>query len=150
MAGKGPGFDGREFRKQIRFVMQMGAPVVTDHQATFEFPNQLVYNTADAGDFDDTGVPFNPSIPVTRVVPPTKKVPCAVEYFDAEGVVTDFGVLAPSRAVVTLLDDDYAQVKGCNAVILGGERYNYQKTEFPSALFDVGLYALHFLAENDV
>jgi hypothetical protein len=95
-------------------------------------------------------VPFNPVIPVTRVTPPTKKVPCAVEYFDAEGVMTDFGMVAPSRAVITLLDQDYQQVVGCSAVLLKGERYVYSKTEFPSALFDVGLYAMHFTAENDV
>lgn len=150
MAGKQPGFNGGDFRRQMRFVMGMGAPTVTDQQATFEFPNQLVYNDGDAGDFDGTGVPFDPSIPVTRVVPPRVKVPCAVEYFDADGVVTEFGLISPSRAVVTLLDEDYVKVKGCSAVFLAGERYVYQKTEFPSALFDVGLYTLHFTAENDV
>lgn len=150
MAGRGPGFNGADFRKQIRFVMGMGAPVVPSHQATFIFANQLVYNAGDEGDYDATGVPFDPSIPVTRVTPPTKVVPCAVEYFDAEGVITDFGMVSPSRAVITLLDDDYAQVVGCVAVMLMGERFAYDKTEFPSALFDVGLYSMIFQAENDV
>ncbi len=133
----------------MRFVMNMGAPVVTDDQATFVFPSQLIYNTADTGDHDGAGVPFNPSIPVTRTPPKMVKVPCAVEYFDAEGVMTDFGMIAASRAQVTLLDEDYAKVEGCVAVILAGERFVYQKTEFPTGLFDVGLYTMHFTAEND-
>lgn len=133
----------------MRFVMGMGAPVVDADQATFTFPNQLVYNASDTGDHDATGVPFNPSIPVTRVTPDPVKVPCAVEYYDADGVVTEFGLVTPSKAIVTLLDEDYAKVKEANAVILAGERFRYQKTEFPSALFDVGLYTMHFVADND-
>lgn len=150
MAGKGPGFDGRAFRKNIQFVMRMGAPTNADDQATFLFPSQLVYDSpTDGEDTDATGVPFDPSIPVRRVLPPAVKVPCAVEYRDAEGIVTDFGTITPSRAVITLLDEDYRKVEGCNAVLLAGERFVYQRTEFPSALFDVGLYVLHFTAEND-
>ena len=150
MAGKQSGFDAKAFRAGITLVMRMGAPIDVNDQATFTFPKQMVYRQQDQGDFDGEGVPFDPSIPVTTVVVPSVKVPCAVEYFDAEGVVTDFGLVTPSRATITLLDEDYRKVKECNAVLLGGDRFIYRHTEFPSALFDVGLFIMHFTAENDL
>lgn len=150
MAGKNPGFNAKAFRDGLHFVMAMGAPTETGDQATFYFPAQLVYRTGEGADHDAEGVPFDPSIPVTRVVPAGVKVPCAVEYQDANGIATDFGIITPSRAAITLLDEDYVKVKGCAYVALGGERYVYRHTEFPSGLFDVGVYTLHFAAEDQL
>lgn len=152
MAGRNAGNPsfGKDFRKNIRFAMNMGAPPAVEEQATFFFPSQLVYDSVDdAADTDASGTPFDPSIPVRRVIPDPIRVPCAVEYFDAQGVLTDFGMVTPSRATVTLLDEDYAKIKGCDSVALMGERFVYRNTEFPSGLFDVGLYTMHFVAEND-
>src|SRR5438309_2807566 len=119
MAGRNSGFDARAFRQNIRFVMQMGTPPLEGEQAAFYFPSQLVYNTP--VDADD--VPFDPSATVTRIVPPAVKVPCAVEYKDVNGELTDFGVITPSKASITLLDEDYAKVKGCSYVVLRGEKF---------------------------
>jgi len=98
---------------------------------------------------DQEGVPFDPDTTVTRTQPPPVRVLCAVEYFDANGIPTNFGEITPSRAVITLLDEEYKRVKDCIAVILKGERFVYKHTEFPSGLFDVGLYTLHFTAEDE-
>lgn len=150
MAGKSSkGFNGPSFRRNIRMVMNMGAPTASEDQATFVFPNQLVYDAA-TDDTDANGIPFDPSIPVRRHTPPSVKVPCAIEYYNVEGAVTDFGMVSASRAALTLLDEDYRKVKGCSAVLLGGERFNYQRTEAPTGLFDVGLYVMWFTAENDI
>jgi hypothetical protein len=150
MAGKNPGFDAKAFRAGIHFVMQMGAPTESEDQATFYFPTQLVYRTGESLDVDAEGVPFDPAIPVTRHIPAGIKVPCAVEYQDANGVATDFGLVTPSRAVITLLDEDFSRVEGCSYVLLGGERFVYRHTEFPTGLFDVGVYTLHFAAEDQL
>lgn len=150
MAGKNSGFNAKAFRDGLHFVMNMGAPTEVNDQATFYFPTQLVYQAGESTDVDAEGVPFDPDIPVTRVTPAGIKVPCAVEYSDANGQATDFGLITPTKAAITFLDEDYEKVEGCSYVLLGGEKFVYRHTEFPSALFDVGLYTMHFAAENDL
>lgn len=146
MAGFNPDFDSSEFRTGIRFAFEMGAPVEIGDQATFFFPNQLVYNRP----VDDEFTPFDPQATVTTVPPRPVKVLCGIEYQGAEGQAIVFGTVTASRLVITLLDEEYALVQGCSYVVVGGERYNYRRTEKPNGLFDVGLYLLHFQAENDV
>lgn len=150
MAGKNSGFDAKGFREGIRFVMKMGEPTEPVDAAVFIKASQLVYNLPDGGVayVDQEGVPFDPQTTVTRVQPAPVKVLCAVEYFDANGVPTDFGVVTPSRAAITLLDEEHKLVKDSVAAILGGERYIYRHTEYPAGLFDVGVFTMHFTAED--
>lgn len=151
MAGKNAGFNADDFRKGIRFVMAMGAPPATEEQALFIKESQLVYNLPGGAEayVDQEGVPFDPTTTVTRTQPPPVKVLCAVEYFDANGIPTNFGEITPSRAEIVLLDEEYKRVKSCIAVILKGERFVYKSTEFPAGLFDVGVYTMHFTAEDE-
>lgn len=144
MAGKNPGFNAKAFRKNIRFVYQMAAPPLTEEQASFYFPTQLVYNVGT--DAEDT--PFDPSSTVVRTQPDPIKVPCSIEFKETSGQVIDFGVLTPALCIVTLLDEDYERIKGCSYMVLRGEKYNYESTDAPSGLFDVGLYSLQFRAES--
>lgn len=146
MAGKNSGFDPKGFRDAIKFVYNMAAPPRDADQAAFYKPSELVYTAS----VDDENVPFDPATTVQRVVPPPVRVPCGVEYLDAEGQPVTFGTVTASRIVLTLLDEDYDQVKGSAYVVIGGEKYLYQRTEPPSGLFDVGLYAMHWRAENDL
>lgn len=123
----------------------MAATPVSDDQVTFHFPSTLVYNT----NVDADGRPFDVNATVTQTTPPAIKVPCAVEYFDAESQPTNFGLMAPSKLKIALLDEDYLKVKGVSYVTLGGDRYNYRRTEPPTGLFDVGIYTMHFTSENE-
>ena len=145
MAGSDPGFNAAEFRNAIHFAMQLGAAPDAGEQVFFHFPTQLVYNVP----ADGAQVPFNPTATVTSTAPPPVQVDCAVDYFDAENQPTEFGLLAPTRLTITLLDEDYAQVKGCAYVVVHGDRYDYRRTEPPSGLFDVGLYTMHFTAQSE-
>jgi hypothetical protein len=145
MAGTNGGFDSGAFRSSIRFVFNMAASPATDEQVAFYFPSQLVYNKS----VDTEDVPFDPAATVTSVPSAPVKVPCAVEYVDTEGNIGTFGIVTPSRIAITLLDEDYAKIKGATYVVIAGDRYNYRRTEPPSGLFDVGLYVLHFTAENE-
>jgi hypothetical protein len=146
MATSDPGFDAAGFRRQIKQAMNMGAPPDVDAQVTFHFPNVLVYNS----NVDGANVPFDPTSTVTTATPrPPIRVDCAVEYFDSENQPTNFGLLAPSRIVVTVLDVDYEKVKDCAYVVAHGDRYNYRRTEPPVGLFDVGVYTLHFATNSE-
>lgn len=146
MAGSNAGFDAAAFRTGIHFAMNLGAPPVDGEQATFYFESVLVYT----GPVDDDNVPFDPNQLATRTIPDPVKVPCAIEYADANGDPTAFGVLVPSRAKIILLDEEYQLVKTCKGVILRGERFIYKSTEVPVGLFDVGVYTMHFMAEDAV
>lgn len=143
MAGKNSGFDAKAFRTAIRSVYQMAAPPVSDEQATFYFPAQLVYNVGT--DAEDT--PFDPTATVTRTQPSPVKVPCALEFKGANQD-TDFGLIAPARIAITLLDEDYAKVAGFSYVVIRGEKYNFDRVDPPNGLFDVGLYTVHVSAES--
>lgn len=145
MAGSNSGFNSAAFRAGIQFVFTMAASPVAEEQVAFFFPSQLVYNKS----VDTEDVPFDPAATVTSIPSVPVRVPCAVEYFDNEGNAGTFGVITPSRVAVTLLDEDYQKIKGAIYVVIGGDRYNYRRTEPPSGLFDVGLYVLHFTAENE-
>ena len=146
MAGRYSGFDAAAFRTNIRFAMNMGAPPDTDDQALFLFPETVTANEP----ADQEEVPFDPQGRVTKTSRTPVRVPVAVAYFDAQGNVTAFGVTVPSRAEITLLDEDYAKVKGCSAVVLGGERFVYRHEAMPEGLFEVGVHTLHFVNENDL
>lgn len=146
MAGTSSDFDGAGFRDAIHEVMLMGAPVPEGERAKFYFTKTLVYNTPT----DDNNTPFDPDATVTETQPDPVTVNCGVEYFDATDQPTVFGSVTATRLVITVLDEEYDRVKGCSYVVMGGERYFYKKTEVPRALFDVGVYVLHFRAENDL
>ncbi len=145
MAGRNRGFDARAFREGIRFAYDMAAPPQEGEQAAFYKESSLVYTVP----VDDDNVPFDPATTVQRVTSPPVHVPCGIEYQDAEGQAVPFGYIGASRVIITLLDEDYAKVKGSAYVVLGGDKYLYRRTEPPSGLFDVGLYAMHFTAENE-
>jgi len=145
MAGRNPGFDGRQFRDAIRFVYNMAAPPDGTEQATFYRPSELVYNV----NVDDDNVPFDPATTVQRVQPAPVKVACGIEYRDVDGDPLPFGTVTASKVVCSLLDEDYKLVQDASYVVIGGDKYLYQRTEPPSGLFDVGLYSMHFVAENE-
>lgn len=139
------GFSSAQFKDAIHLAMQMGAAPDPADQVKFHFPSQLVFN----GSADGQEVPFDPTATVTSTTPTPVHVDCAIEYLDYEDQVTSFGLMAPTRVALTLLDDDYEQVKDCSYVVIGGDRYDYRRTEPPAGLFDVGLYVMHFTARNE-
>jgi hypothetical protein len=145
VAGEFADFDAEAFRDGVIFAYDMGAAPLEEHRPAFYFASELVY-TAVA---DAAGLPFDPDTTVQRIVPPPVRVPCALTYYDAFGEVTNLGMLTPSRVVVDLLDEHYVQVQGAVAVVIAGDRYLYRRTEPPSGLFDVGIFRLHFAAENE-
>lgn len=145
MATANPDFDAGAFRSAIQFVFTMAEAPQSGDQLAFYGPSTLVYTTP----LDDADVPFDPASTVVRQQAAPVHVPCGVEYFDTQGQPIVFGMVTPSRLAVTLLDEDYALVKDATYVVAGGDRYNFRRTEPPTGLFDVGLFRMHFSAENE-
>ena len=147
MAGTFPGGGADRFRDGIRFAMEMGAPPEEANQATFIFPPVLEY--VEGEKVDASGVPFSADVPVREKRPDPVRVPCAVEFYDERGQQSNLGDIHATRVKVLLLDEEYEKVKGCEAVLLGGDTYLYRYTTPPSGLFSVGIFELWFFAERE-
>lgn len=139
-------FDANAVRAGLRLAMQVGLPVVTSDQPTFFLPTVITGD--DEHSLDSQGTPYDPDYEPTRTTPAAKKVPCAVDYQDQAGVLGAGGVINTASVVLTLLDEDYAKVKGFAYVVIGGIRYNYQETEKPTGLVSVGVWVVHCLADD--
>ena len=145
MAGLVDGLDPAEFRSGIRFAMNLGLPPIEADRPVFVTPQEAT-NDANA---DEEDIPFDPSARPQVPPPLTKSVPCAVEYVDAAGRVETFGIVNPSKIRITLLDEEYQQIRGFSYVVIGGDRYNYAKTEPPLGLGSVGVWIIHAIAEDE-
>jgi hypothetical protein len=139
-----PGFNAATVIAGLQKAMSFGAPETTGDQATFYMPRTSVVTDPK----DDEGVPFDVTVRPTLSTLVKKVVPCAYEYVDAEGKIENFGMIAPARVQITLLDAEYQQVKGFEYVAIGGQRFMYRRTEPPVALGSINVWTLHCTAED--
>lgn len=150
MAGDGTasGFSSGDFRTAIRFAMNMGAPTDPTLQVIFLFPEVDVFTPQ-----DPSAHPYDWSSAVpTRVVsaPRQVTVPAAVSYGGpplVEG--TPVGQFDQEKITLTLLDQDYALVRGATEVLIGGVHYIIDPPgAMPQGLFDVTVYTMHCTARG--
>jgi hypothetical protein len=141
------GFDADAFRDGIGIAMAVGMPPELEDQPTFVTPAPVV----DTGvDRDESGVAFDWTAPRTKDGEDTNtQVPAAVEYFDMDGQLANFGSMSASKVVLTLLDRDYELVKGFSYVIIGGNKYTYERTEPPIGMVDVAIWRIHCRTDDE-
>jgi len=144
MAGTYQPFNADKFRAAIRFTFHMAADVQSGGP-WFHFADELTNVTPAAGDH----VPFNPNVAAAVVSRPAVQVVCGVAFVDVNARPTPFGLMAATDLKITLLDQEWELVKDCVAVTLGGDTYEYRRTEPPGGLFDVGVYAMIFVAVSE-
>jgi hypothetical protein len=154
MAGTNAAFDATQFRDGIHFAMQMGTPPDPAIAPVFVFPPGAVTywkNGVEVIDpaLDRDGYPFDPEI--KKVAVPAKRVTvnCAVEYTKADAEEIPVGSFRPIKAIVTLLDVDYAQVKGCREMIANDDTYAYGYEPGAMGLFEVGIHTMFFFAVQE-
>lgn len=141
------GFDANAVRTGLRTAFNVGMPPLEEEQPVFFMP-LVVPDQTEAVDSD--GVPFDPSYLPTRT--PRVKVSglsAGIDYVDGIGKLENFGVIAPSKVILTLLDVDYEQVKGFEFVVISGNKFFYRRTETTHGLVSVGLYKVHCTAEDE-
>lgn len=147
MAGPSPaGFDRDAVLAGLRTAMQFGAPSVAADRATFVMPRVKVDDEIPA---DEQGVPFDPDQRPVYLAPTKHTVPCAIDYDDAPGKLENFGIIAPSKILITLLGPDYNTVEGFEYVVIAGQKYLYRKTEPPVALGTLDVWTVHCQAEDE-
>lgn len=144
MAGQIPGFNADQVRAGLRLAMRVGLPPVEADQPTFFFPRAA----STTGPADEDAIPFDLTRQRTLAPAVSVKVPCAVEYFDNQGKIENFGIMVPSKVEITLLDEDYAKVKGFEFVVIGGSKFWYSRTATPAGLVSVGVFTVYCTAED--
>lgn len=133
-----PSFDQARVIEGLHKAMGFGEPNVVGDKTTFWTETA----TASAGAKDQEDVPFDPSVrrPTTKS---SKQVTCALEYNEKSTVVNDYGVSQPSSVTITLLDEDYQQIKGFSWVVAGGNQYFYSETEPPTGMGSIDVWTVH-------
>ena len=140
MAGTQDGFSASDFRTNIRFAMNMAFPNATAEQPTFKFEKTYTYPVGTKLDAD--GRPLDASVSASVSQPSDVTVPVAVEISDARPDETPVGTRRKVKAVLTILDEDYDQVKTAHRVLLGGDEYIISHVLPPIGLFDATIYQM--------
>lgn len=141
MAGLLTGFDPEAFRTSIRNTMIMGLPEPDELKPTFYF--RSTYSYPPGTKLDPEGKPIDPRIQATATPASAPlQVPCAVEFSpDATNNEGLSGTFWTDRAMLTLLDTEYAQVEEAIEVDISGRRYLIQQMN-PIGLGTVTVYQL--------
>jgi len=144
-----PDFDAEAIKTGIHQAMGFGEPTRTDDKAWFYFPKNRASTPSDAA-ADQDDIPFDVTIPVATTDSHARvQVPCAVEYFDATGLSITAGEVTPSKIVITLLDDEWQQVKNFSFVVAGGDKYVRSRIEPPVALGSIDVWTAHCTAQDE-
>ena len=153
--GIGANFDGEAFRRAIRFSMQMGISPDVDKQPLFVFRStSRTYwkggvQLTSTPKLDRDGKPMDPTIKVVPVPGERKRVDCAVEIERADAEELPVGNFRPTKAIVTLLDEQYEQVKDARELVYNGDRYVYGYEPVGLGLFDVGVNQIIYYAVDE-
>lgn len=153
--GLSAAFDSTGFRNAIRFAMQMGTNPDPDRRPQFIRRSSVKtywldgVQLPDPPRMDRDGKPLNPDIEVRREADQFLAVDCAIEVVKADAEELPVGNFRPTKLMVTLLDDQYAQVEGCREMVYNGDRYVFGYEPESNGLFDVGVYTLIFYAKDE-
>lgn len=135
------GFNSATVRDALRLAMMIGTPNATEERVTFRWSGVAAYPVADpaADPYDWT------EQPQTEITHDDVQVPVAVEV---GGAATDesnaAGTFDNTKAVITILDDDYEQVRGADQIIFANKTYGIDSV-VPLGLFDLTVYQLHIV-----
>ena len=148
-------FDGEGFRNAIRFAMQMGTNPDPDKAPVFiQKGTGRTYWKDDAQllttpRLDRDGQPLDPEVEVRREADDQIRVDCAIEVVRADAEELPVGTFRLVKIVVTLLDDQYEEVKDCRELLYNGDLYMFGYEPESNGLFDVGVYTMIFYAKDE-
>ncbi len=141
-----PSFDAARVTEGLRKAMGFGEATRTTDKVTFYFNDR----SDPVGPADEEGVGFDPADrTVNTRAGEAVVVDCAVEYEDRAPRTERFGVMVPSRVVLTLLDPDWQRVKDFAYVKAGGDTYWRSTIEPPVALGSIDVWTVICTAEDE-
>lgn len=137
----GAGFSASDFRTNIRNTMLMGLPEDRALWPTFLWSVKRTYASQ-----DPAGKPYNFSArPVTEVTHDPVRVPVAVEFASNTTLSENLpaGIVETTKVIVTILDEDYAEVKSADTIQMDQSDYRISFVAPVVGLFDVTVYQLY-------
>jgi hypothetical protein len=147
MAGTNAAFDSQAFKDGIHLAMNMALPGTVADRATFRWRVQKTFSKQDTANrpYDWTATEL------TTDARADVQVPCAVEFSSRTTMAgqTAMGHFDSSKAVITLLDEDYALVEGADEVLLGQNTYVVDFVAPPIGLFNVTIYQMYCSARDE-
>ena len=150
-------FNADQFRDAITFAAQMGAPPDPALRAKFVKPVTGKTYWKDGVELSEPplmgrdGQPLDADVEVRRPDPEiVEDANCAIEIERVTNVdELPVGKFLNTRAVVTLLDVDYAKIQGCKEMRYNGDRYAYGYEPEALGLFDVGVHTVIYYAIDE-
>lgn len=141
----GSSFSAETFRNAIKQTMKMATPNAVDERVTFIWPG-----TADYVIENHAGRPFDYAFetPTATTSNESKQVDCAVEFVSKASDETAIGEFDHPRIVVTLLDEDYEEVKTASELSINNNEYVINFVAPPMGLFTVTVYQIHATAKD--
>lgn len=150
-------FDETTFRDAIENTMLMGIPETVTDRLTFWWRRNRTFSPDDpAGNpYDWTAAPIvdqpgNPTLPDTGG-DQSLVVPYALEFSarPAGSAYTTLGEIDTSRAIATIMDNDFARIATSDYATIGDVRYRIQFAGPPLGLFGVTVHTLYLEAEDE-
>lgn len=135
-------FPSDEFRSAILNTMVMGSPNKTVDKPTFYWNTDKTYTVQDRNKKPYT---LGSVEPVEDNTPDPVVATVAVEYVQRNPALTGMGDFDKSRAILTILDEEYQKIEGADWVTLGGDKYEIKYVTV-DGLFDVDVYTMHVTA----
>ena len=125
--------------------MGIGVPEDETLRPTFVFKDSHEVD----GPVDDEGFAF--SIEATPTIIPGVRVQvlCAYETTQRQGVSMEFSRVTETMLAITLLDEEYEQVAGFEYVLIGDDRFNYDREDVPYGLGGVTVHTIRCIAQDD-
>jgi hypothetical protein len=103
---------------------------------------------------DESGVPYDPNLPMHVQTYTTVQVQCAVEVDDSipprVGELEPMGMVNRTALTITLLEAEYQQIQGFAYVKINNNTYNYAFTRPPIALGTIGVWQVICVATDEL
>ena len=129
-------------KRRVRFIRRDGA--ITYYREGSEAPLAL-------SEFrrDRDGRPLDPTIRMVKSIDTEVPVDVAIELTEATADELPVGNFRQVKATITLMGQEYEQVKGCRELIYNNDRYGFGYELDAHGLFDLTFHTLLFYAIDE-
>lgn len=156
MAGTNPAFDADVFRQAILDTMEMGMPTTLTERVTFHWNRERTFAQEDRAHhpYDVHGATPVTDEPQDEDNPDdTKQIVYALEFAarPAGSSEVQFGQFDTSRAILTVLDSEWAMIADPKPdyATIDGAHYDIDFSAPPVALFEATVYTLYLTARDE-
>lgn len=144
----GSTFNAEAFRSAIKSTLEMAAPNAVADKAYFMWNETRVFDASVAR--DPSGKPYNIAAETAAInTPEDVQVNVAIEFSSGGTYGTALGEINSATVVITVLDEDYALIKGANKVRLGTNQYEIDFWAPPIGLFGVDIHTAYAHATDE-